>query len=157
MFKSRLRENKEFLKGILILKTILLNEEMCNISVRSVLDELITGDCFAYVHAQVVEMLDRKGAKAFSLISEELKNEKGISWENILRNLEFMDKDLIISHLNALEGMVGAEILTQSMDKARLYSSLSTITSTAAFFTVLLNFAVVFVFLGSMDKMGVMI
>lgn len=158
MFKSIgiRHKGKSLMTDIALLKSIIICNRESPLSTEKILEEMaIYSNGLSKTYLKVVsEYRKNKGKRAFDAVTDRYQGHIWESYKRILVRLEDFDPIELIDQISALQELVLQNQISKSMVDVEKKANLLTIIATASVFAVILNFAVVVVFMDTMAMLG---
>ena len=147
---------RELFHSCMMLKNLAIVYQELPMSTDFLLEQLMESSQF--LRSVYADMLTayRNGRteEAFDLLYHHVPIGSAQKFARILRRLDQMPPQELVAQMNAFEETFSAERKTKAMARAERKSLITTLTSTATIFVVLLNFVVVVVFLDTLQTLN---
>lgn len=155
-FLKKDQMERELFHSCVLLKNLAIIHEELPMSTDFLLEQLLeSGRPLRNIYADVLTLY-RKGQteEAFRVIYQRIPTKAAMDFARILSKLDYMQPSELIIQMNGFEETFSAERKTKAMARAERKSLITTLTSTATVFVVLLNFTVVVIFLDALRVLG---
>ena len=155
-FFQRDKLERELFHSCVVLKNLAIVHQELPMSTDFMIEQLMEASRpLRNIYADVLARYrrgDRDGA--FRVIHQHIPTKSALDFARILSKMDYiMPADLVLQ-MNGFEETFSAERKTKAMARAERKSLITTLTSTATVFVVLLNFTVVVIFLDTMEILG---
>ena len=155
-FLKRDQLERELFHSCVLLKNLAIVHQALPMSTDFLLEQLMEASRpLRNVYADVLSLY-RKGEqeKAFRIIHQRIPTKAALDFARILSKLDFIQPSELVMQMDGFEETFSAERKTKAMARAERKSLITTLTSTATVFVVLLNFTVVVIFLDALRILG---
>lgn len=155
-FFRRDKMERELFHSCVLLKNLAIVYQELPMSTDFLLEQLMeSGGCLRSIYADVLTLY-RKGEfeAAFSVFQKRIPTKAAMDFARILSKLDQMHPADLVLQMSGFEETFSAERKTEAMARAERKSLITTLTSTATIFVVLLNFTVVVIFLDTLRVLG---
>ena len=150
------RLERELFHSCVVLKNLAIVHRELPMSADFMMEQLMEASRpLRNVYGEMLSLY-RKGEAdaAFSVIAQKVPTKTAQDFARILSKLDYLMPADLVLQMNSFEETFSAERKTKAMARAERKSLLTTLTSTATVFVVLLNFTVVVIFLDTIQILG---
>lgn len=151
-FLRRDRLERELFHSCILLKNLAIVHQELPMSTDFLLEQLMEASKpLRNTYAEVLSLY-RKGEQevAFRTIYQKIPTKAALDFSRILCKLDYIQPSELVLQMDGFEETFSAERKTKAMARAERKSLITTLTSTATVFVVLLNFTVVVIFLDTL-------
>ncbi len=155
-FLKRDKLERELFHSCVLLKNLALIHRELPMSADFLLEQLMEASRpLRNIYADVLSLY-RKGEQeaAFQVIHQRIPTKAALDFARILSKLDYIQPAELVLQMDGFEETFSAERKTKAMARAERKSLVTTLTSTATVFVVLLNFTVVVIFLDTLRILG---
>lgn len=155
-FIKRDRLERELFHSCVLLKNLAIVHRELPMSTDFLLEQLMEASKpLRNTYADVLTLY-RKGEadSAFRILYQRIPTKTALDFSRILSKLDYIQPAELVMQMNGFEETFSAERKTKAMARAERKSLITTLTSTATVFVVLLNFTVVVIFLDTLRILG---
>ena len=150
------RMERELFHSCVVLKNLAIVHQSLPMSADFMLEQLMEASRpLRNIYGEMLSLY-RKGEQdaAFQVISKRIPTKASRDFARILSKLDYILPSDLVLQMDGFEETFSAERKTKAMARAERKSLITTLTSTATVFAVLLNFTVVVIFLDTMRILG---
>lgn len=142
----------EVFQGCVILKNLSIVQKDIPLSVDYILEELRDNSKFLkHTYERIISQWRMgKDESAFEVLRLKLPTRAGNNFIMILEKIDKVNPAELTSAMNAFEETFSAERVTKALKNTERKAMVTTLAATACFFAVLMNFAVVIVFMNTL-------
>ncbi|MBR3785203.1 MAG: hypothetical protein IKJ77_02210 [Firmicutes bacterium] len=155
-FLQQDRMERELFHSCVLLKNLALIHQELPMTADFLLEQLMdAGRPLRNVYADILSLY-RRGEQdaAFRILPQRVPVKAATDFARILSKLDCIEPSELVMQMDGFEETFSAERKTKAMARAERKSLVTTLTSTATVFVVLLNFTVVVIFLDTLQILG---
>lgn len=155
-FLKRDQMERELFHSCILLKNLAIVHQMRPMSTDFLLEQLMEASKpLRNIYADILSLY-RRGEQeaAFRVLYQRVPTRAALDFCRILSKLDDIKPSELVLQMDSFEETFSAERKTKAMARAERKSLITTLTSTATIFVVLLNFTVVVIFLDTMRILG---
>lgn len=146
--------HKDLIFSLVVLKNLVLCGKANPLSGDMILEELSKSvdNSVSRILGTALKTYRKNGdKKAFDLITDRINDKNGESFKQIIIKLDAINPMEIISSIEALQWALGRERITWALGQGSNKSNFLTLISTVSMFSVIINFAVVVIFMDTIN------
>lgn len=150
------RLERELFHSCVVLKNLAIIHQELPMSADFMMEQLMEASRpLRNIYAEMLSLY-RKGEQdaAFQVLFQRIPTKASQDFARILSKLDYIMPSDLVLQMDGFEETFSAERKTKAMARAERKSLITTLTSTATVFVVLLNFTVVVIFLDTMRILG---
>ena len=150
------RWESEIFNSCIVLKNMAIVQKNVPLSTDYILEELKENSKYLKnVYGQIISgWRNGQGEEAFDVLKEKVPTRAGKNFTHILCKLDKINPAELVTAMVSFEETFSGERVTKAMKKTERKSVVTTMFATAAIFAILMNFAVVVVFLDTLTMLG---
>lgn len=155
-FLKRDQMDRELFHSCVLLKNLAIVYHELPMSTDFLLEQLMdAGKLLRNIYADILTLY-RRGEQetAFSVLYQRVPTKAALEFCRILSKLDHIKPSELVLQMDSFQETFSAERKTKAMARAERKSLVTTLTSTATIFIVLLNFTVVVIFLDTLRILG---
>lgn len=150
------RMEKEIFNSCIVLKNLAIVHRDLPMSADFILEQLMESSrSLRNIYADILSAYrSGRGEESFQIFYERIPLKSAKNFSFVLSKIDRINPSELITHMTAFEETFASERMTKGMSRAERKSIITTMAATATIFAILLNFAVVVVFMDTLRMLG---